>query len=305
VLRLILDQATSLVTNESVTIGAPFNYLDQMFRDCSRTDSISMQECSLLELQIAKQEESMKKLIIAGAILGLAACQPAENKTTESPSTGVIPTAQAESATSQFATEDSKASYAIGLRYGEAIARDLPELDLENFWKGMQHGFRGEPALLKPEEAMASLQALQSRKMAEMEQAAAKKSEENKGVAAKFLAENAAREGVKTTASGLQYEVLKSGEGASPGLTDKVTVHYHGTLISGEIFDSSIQRNEPATFPVNGVIPGWTEALQMMKVGDKWKITIPSNLAYGERGAGNKIGPNETLLFEVELLKIN
>lgn len=132
-----------------------------------------------------------------------------------------------------------------------------------------------------------------------------KKSQEatNKGQA--FLDENASKEGVVTTASGLQYQVLTEGQGAKPVASDEVTVHYHGTLIDGTVFDSSVDRGQPATFPVGGVIQGWVEALQLMNVGSKYKLFIPSNLAYGERGAGGSIGPNETLIFEVELLSIN
>ena len=120
----------------------------------------------------------------------------------------------------------------------------------------------------------------------------------------KFLDENAKREGVVTTATGLQYGVLKEGSGDSPKETDNVTVHYHGTLIDGTVFDSSVDRGQPATFPVNGVIPGWVEALKLMNPGAKYKLFIPSNLAYGERGAGGAIGPNATLVFEVELISI-
>ena len=120
----------------------------------------------------------------------------------------------------------------------------------------------------------------------------------------KFLAENGKRDGVVTTATGLQYEVLAEGSGDSPKETEQVTVHYHGTLIDGTVFDSSVERGQPATFPVNGVIPGWVEALQLMKPGAKYKLFIPSNLAYGERGAGGSIGPNATLIFEVELISI-
>ncbi len=119
-----------------------------------------------------------------------------------------------------------------------------------------------------------------------------------------FLEKNKAREGVTTTESGLQYEVLTEGTGAKPKATDQVRVHYHGTLLDGTVFDSSVDRGEPATFGVSQVIPGWTEALQLMPVGSKWKLVIPANLAYGERGAGGKIGPNATLIFEVELLEI-
>jgi FKBP-type peptidyl-prolyl cis-trans isomerase FklB len=119
-----------------------------------------------------------------------------------------------------------------------------------------------------------------------------------------FLAENAKKEGVKTTASGLQYLVIKSGTGATPKLTDGVKVHYHGTLTDGTVFDSSVERGEPISFPVSGVIPGWTEALQLMKVGDKWKLFIPAKLAYGEQSPSPRIPPNSVLLFEVELLGI-
>ena len=122
---------------------------------------------------------------------------------------------------------------------------------------------------------------------------------------AKFLEENGKRPGVKTTASGLQYEVMKEGTGAMPKATDKVTTHYHGTLLDGKVFDSSVNRGQPIDFQCNGVIQGWQEALQLMKVGSKWKLFVPYQLAYGERGAGGDIGPYETLIFEVELLKIN
>jgi FKBP-type peptidyl-prolyl cis-trans isomerase FklB len=119
-----------------------------------------------------------------------------------------------------------------------------------------------------------------------------------------FLAANGKKQGVVTTASGLQYQILKRGTGATPKATDEVSVHYHGTLIDGTVFDSSEQRGEPASFPVKEVIPGWTEALQLMKVGDKFRLFIPSELAYGERGAGELIAPNTALIFEVELLEI-
>lgn len=132
-----------------------------------------------------------------------------------------------------------------------------------------------------------------------------KKSQEATAEGSSFLIENAKKEGVITTSSGLQYEIISNGTGATPSESDKVTVHYHGTLLDGTVFDSSVDRGQPATFPVNGVIPGWVEALQLMNVGSKYKLYIPSDLAYGERGAGGAIGPNATLIFEVELLSIN
>ena len=119
-----------------------------------------------------------------------------------------------------------------------------------------------------------------------------------------YMAENAKKDGVVTTDSGLQYEILEEGDGATPKATDKVIAHYEGTLIDGTVFDSSIQRGEPATFPVNGVIQGWQEVLQMMKEGGKWRVVIPGNLAYGPQGAGEMIGPNETLIFDIELIAI-
>jgi FKBP-type peptidyl-prolyl cis-trans isomerase FklB len=132
-----------------------------------------------------------------------------------------------------------------------------------------------------------------------------KKSQEATAEGSSFLIENAKKEGVITTSSGLQYEIITNGTGATPSESDKVTVHYHGTLLDGTVFDSSVDRGQPATFPENGVIPGWVEALQLMNVGSKYKLYIPSDLAYGERGAGGAIGPNATLIFEVELLSIN
>ena len=132
-----------------------------------------------------------------------------------------------------------------------------------------------------------------------------KKSQEATAEGSSFLIENAKKEGVITTSSGLQYEIITNGTGATPSESDKVTVHYHGTLLDGTVFDSSVDRGQPATFPVNGVIPGWVEALQLMNVGSKYKLYIPSDLAYGERGAGGAIGPSATLIFEVELLSIN
>jgi FKBP-type peptidyl-prolyl cis-trans isomerase FklB len=131
-----------------------------------------------------------------------------------------------------------------------------------------------------------------------------KLSEKNKADGEKFLAENAKKEGVKVLPSGLQYKVITPGTGKSPKATDTVTTHYKGMLIDGTEFDSSYKRGEPATFPVSGVIPGWTEALQLMKEGAKWQLFLPSNLAYGERGAGRDIGPNATLIFEVELISV-
>jgi len=220
-------------------------------------------------------------------------------------STSFVASAQAAEVTAaSLKTDDQKASYAIGLRYGEGFGRDLKELDLKLFYKGLQDGFNNKPPLMKPEEVVATLQALQARKIKEQREKMEKEAAKNKSDSDAFLAKNKKRKGVVTTPSGLQYEVIKQGKGPQPGLHDRVKVDYEGTLPDGTVFDSSIKRGEPVTFNVDGVIKGWTEALQMMHVGDKWKIFVPADLAYGARGAGPKIGPNQALVFDVQLLGI-
>jgi FKBP-type peptidyl-prolyl cis-trans isomerase FklB len=228
----------------------------------------------------------MKKVLVAAIALGLVACQPAENKKVS------------------LENIDDKNSYAVGIKFGESMKNELAELKLNSFFEGMTHGFEGKNALLTTAEVDETVQAFQAQKMAEMKQKSEVALEENKIAGAAFLATNKTRENVKTLDSGLQYEVITSGEGDSPSAADKVTVHYHGTLIDGTVFDSSVERGSPATFGVGQVIKGWTEALQLMKAGDKWKLFIPADLAYGPRGAGAKIGPNSALIFEVELLSI-
>ena len=198
-----------------------------------------------------------------------------------------------------------KVSYSIGLRMGQNFSGDDIEINLSWLTKGITDGMKkdGEPLLSEKDqrEAMVEFQKdLQKKQIAK----AAAASKKNKAEGEAYLAANKKKEGVKATDSGLQYEVIKKGDGASPKATDTVKVHYHGTLIDGTVFDSSVEREEPAQFPVNRVIKGWTEALQLMKVGDKYRLVIPSDLAYGENGAGGDIGPNAVLVFEVELLDI-
>lgn len=191
-----------------------------------------------------------------------------------------------------------KFSYALGLSISaNLIQSGVKQIHPEAFNSALKDVFAGVEPQVSPEEANQILEAFMSQSQ---EGDAAKNLEE--GLA--FLAENAKKDEVTELPSGLQYEILKEGDGDLPTVNDQVKCHYHGTLIDGTVFDSSVQRGEPATFPVNGVIQGWVEALQLMSVGSKWKLYVPSELAYGNRGAGGAIGPNSTLVFEVELLDI-
>tara|TARA_Y100000385_G_scaffold76546_1_gene77511 strand:- start:1407 stop:2069 length:663 start_codon:yes stop_codon:yes gene_type:complete len=195
-------------------------------------------------------------------------------------------------------TEMEKVSYSLGVNVAKSVkSQGLESIDSDAIAKAFKDVFEGNTLEISEEEANIVLQDYFGK-------LANEKQKVNVEAGQKFLDENAKREGVVTTATGLQYEVLKEGSGDSPKETDNVTVHYHGTLIDGTVFDSSVDRGQPATFPVNGVIPGWVEALQLMNAGAKYKLFIPSNLAYGERGAGGAIGPNATLVFEVELISI-
>lgn len=200
-------------------------------------------------------------------------------------------------------TQDQKVSYSFGLVFGKRMANDLPELNVDVFVQGLKDSFQGQAALLTDEQVAKILEDfqrdLQQKQIEKVQQTGA----ENKKAGAEFLAENKNKEGVVTLESGLQYKIITEGKGQQPGPSDVVKVHYTGTLISGEVFDSSVERGEPVTFPVNGVIAGWTEALQLMPKGSKWQLYIPSDLAYGTNG-NRSIGPNETLLFEVELIDI-
>lgn len=197
-----------------------------------------------------------------------------------------------------------KASYLIGRNIGDTIKRDELDLDPEVLVTALREALAGKDSRISEEESEKVMTAFQEMMEEKMTAKAAEATKVNQAEGTKFLEENKKREGIKVTESGLQYEVLKEGEGAKPAATDTVSVHYHGTLLDGTVFDSSVERNEPAEFPVNGVIKGWTEALQLMPTGSKWKLYIPSELAYGERGAGSDIGPHATLVFEVELLGI-
>lgn len=227
-------------------------------------------------------KKSMLALALSGALVATAAVQAAT-----------------------LETEQQKLSYSLGLILGERIQVDVEDLDIEAFTQGVEAVFSGKEPALNQQQVAEVMQAFQSRKMEEQRQAMAKLAEENSARGKAYMAENGARKGVITTASGLQYEELKPGKGASPSASDTVKVHYRGQLIDGTEFDSSYARNEPVSFPLDGVIPGWTEGLQLMKEGGKSRLVIPAELAYGPGGMGNAIGPNETLVFEVELLEVN
>lgn len=199
----------------------------------------------------------------------------------------------------ELVSQSDKVSYSLGISIGQNIKNQgIDTLNIDAFAKALEDVYAESTFLIGEEEGN---QLIQDYFAAKAQAAAGKNVEAGKT----FLAENAKREGVVTLPSGLQYEVLTEGNGPKPTLKDNVTTHYHGTLIDGTVFDSSVDRGEPASFPVGGVIKGWTEALQLMPVGSKWKLFVPSDLAYGERGAGGKIGPNTTLIFDVELIKIN
>lgn len=206
--------------------------------------------------------------------------------------------------TPTFKNDAEKVSYMIGHQIGSNLKRDGIEIDQGLLNSGLKDALAGTASPIKPEEQQKLMQDLQKglREKAEAKRKA--DAEKNVAEGKKFLEENKKKPGVVTTASGLQYKILTEGKGESPKATDTVKTHYKGTLLDGTEFDSSIKRGQPATFPVNGVIKGWTEALQMMKPGAKWQLWIPAELGYGDRGAGDQIGPNAMLTFEVELLEI-
>jgi FKBP-type peptidyl-prolyl cis-trans isomerase FklB len=199
----------------------------------------------------------------------------------------------------KLTNEIDSVSYSLGVNIGENLKTQFPDINLKNFELAIKDVLdnQKEPKI-SGADAQKVIQNYFQKQQAKVSESVI---EEGK----KFLTENSKKDGVVTLESGLQYEIIKSGEGAKPTINDQVTTHYHGTLLDGTVFDSSVERGQPATFPVSGVIKGWTEALQLMTVGSKWKLFVPYDLAYGERGAGPKIGPYTTLIFEVELISIN
>lgn len=201
--------------------------------------------------------------------------------------------------------ELDKLSYALGLSMGyNFLSSGIKKIDTADFADGVAAVFDGATPKMNIDEAKAVIKEFFTKMEEQQNEAARKMGEVNAEAGKKFLEENGKREGVKVLASGLQYEVIEEGSGAQPTAQDQVKVHYTGKLIDGTVFDSSVERGEPATFGVTQVIPGWVEALQLMKAGAKWRLYIPSQLAYGPNGAGGVIGPNATLIFDVELLEV-
>ena len=220
----------------------------------------------------------------ASAVLLLGACNPDQKP--------------------QLQDENDRVNYSLGQQIGGDFKRQGVEIRPELVVKGIQDALSGAEPLMTQEEMNKTLMDLKKRIVTAQREERMKAAQDNLARGKAFLEENAKKEGVKTLPSGVQYRVIQEGSGATPAATDTVTVNYRGTLIDGTEFDSSYSRGKPATFRADRVIRGWTEALQMMKEGDKWELYIPPELAYGERGAGAKIGPNSTLVFEVELISV-
>ncbi|MEE8058842.1 MAG: FKBP-type peptidyl-prolyl cis-trans isomerase [Pseudomonadales bacterium] len=202
-------------------------------------------------------------------------------------------------------SEEKRISYGMGIGFGQRIKQDPFSIDINAFVEGFQHALEGSEQLMTQEEIQQEMQAFQQKQIAKQKAENEKLANDNKVAGEAFLAENGTKEGIVTLESGLQYKVVTAGTGTKPAATDTVEVHYTGTLVDGTEFDSSYKRGSTVSFPVNGVIPGWTEALQLMPVGSKWQLFIPSGLAYGPGGTSSgPIGPNATLIFDVELVSI-
>jgi FKBP-type peptidyl-prolyl cis-trans isomerase len=243
----------------------------------------------------------MKKYLLPLAIAGVVALQACNQQSTEPPAGSAAPAAPAGVS---LETSEQRLSYGIAYGLGQRMGADSVPLDIDAFAAGLRDGIEGGEPKMSREEIQAEMTAYQEKMASEQQAAQAALAEANEAAAKIYLAENASREGVTVTDTGLQYEILEAGDGPMPGPEDTVEVNYRGTLIDGTEFDSSYQRGQTVTFGVGQVIAGWTEALQKMPVGSKWRLTIPADLAYGAGGAGQVIGPNAALVFEVELVSI-
>lgn len=227
------------------------------------------------------------RLVVASLVIGLLGCQGAKDKKLT------------------LETQKQKVSYSIGIDIGKNFKQSEIDIDLEALAQGVKDAISDSTPKLTEQQMEEAMRQLQQDVVAKRNESAKKAGEKNKLEGETFLAENAKKEGVITLPSGLQYKVLKQGDGKKPKLTDQATANFRGTLIDGTEFESSYKGGKPVSFQVNEMIAGWTEALQLMPVGSKWQLFIPSNLAYGERERGGGIGPNATLIFEIELLSIN
>jgi len=251
----------------------------------------------------------MKKYIaLLACVFALAACgnQSDDTASTDDQAADTsASTATDSGSSSDFSNDQEKRSYALGMDIGNSL-KELPvDIKMDSLTQGVRDVVEGNDTKLTQDELDGVMQSFVQDMEAAQKQKADEQAQANGDKGKKFLADNKSKDGVKTTDSGLQYKVIEEGDGPSPDANDSVTVHYTGKLIDGTVFDSSRERGEPVTFPVNAVIPGWTEALQLMKQGAKYELYIPADLAYGERGAGAQIGPNETLIFNVELIKVD
>jgi FKBP-type peptidyl-prolyl cis-trans isomerase FklB len=288
--------------------------------------------CSFAEPSAPCENTSMKKQFTLTVTLLMAGMMPFDNaraQQTPAANSQPVPAAKGSPANTQQApvakgpaaktgqapaakrqtpltlkTPKDKASYAIGLNIGRGMRKDAVDIDPNILSRGLKDGLAGGKPLLTDEEAKTALMVLQSDVRKKQADKMLMVGETNKKEGEEFLAANKTKEGVVTLPSGLQYKILKEGAGPKPSATDSVVCNYRGTLLNDTEFDSSYKRGQPATFPVGGVIKGWTEALQLMSVGSKWQLFVPSELAYGQRGPNPEIGPNSTLIFEVELLSI-
>jgi FKBP-type peptidyl-prolyl cis-trans isomerase len=263
---------------------------------------------TILTIFLKTMGRIMKKYLLLFTLASLVALQGCNPKTPSAagdeaaPAADATPAADAKDA--DLATSDQRLSYGIAFGLGQRMKADGVPLDTGAFSAGLSDALAGLEPRLTEEEIATEMQAYQEKAAAEMAATQAEAGAANAASSAAFLEANGAKDGVVTTESGLQYELITEGTGPMPGPDDQVEVHYRGTLVDGTVFDSSIDRGETVTFGVSQVIPGWTEALQLMPTGSKWLLAIPSDLAYGAGGAGQVIGPDSALIFEVELIAI-